>query len=410
MLRVGLTGGIGAGKSTVARRLVELGATLVDADQVAREVVRPGSIGLARVVEQFGDRVLDVDGALDRPALADIVFVDEAARRRLNGILHPLIGHRTAELMAAAPPDAVLVQDVPLLVEGVMGALFPLVVVVDAPENVRISRLVSDRGMTEQAARARIAAQADSAARRAAADVWLDNSGSPDGVRDEVDRLWRERLVPFEAAVRTGTSHSLGPPVLVEPDPSWPQQFDRLATRIVRATGGAVVRTDHVGSTAVPELSAKDVIDIQLGVHSLDDVDAWVPGLREVGFLERPKNQGDNPKPVDPDPEHWRKRMFVSADPGRPVHVHVRELGSAGYRFALIFRDWLRADPDARADYLVLKRQLAEAHAGDPDRVGYSEGKERWFDESLDLANRWAMRSGWRMPSDPPITESTQKM
>ncbi len=129
-----------------------------------------------------------------------------------------------------------------------------------------------------------------------------------------------------------------------------------------------------------------------------------------MGFLERPKNQGDNPKPVDPDPEHWRKRMFVSADPGRPVHVHVRELGSAGYRFALIFRDWLRADPDARADYLVLKRQLAEAHAGDPDRVGYSEGKERWFDESLDLANRWAMRSGWRMPSDPPITESTQKM
>src|SRR5438309_225727 len=153
MLRVGLTGGIGAGKSTVAQRLVELGAALVDADQVAREVVRPGSVGLARLVEQFGAEILDADGALDRSGLGEIVFGDPEARQRLNAILHPLIGQRTAELMAQAPRESVIIHDVPLLVEGGMAPSFPLVVIVHAPESERIRRLVDDRGMTEEAAR-----------------------------------------------------------------------------------------------------------------------------------------------------------------------------------------------------------------------------------------------------------------
>ena len=132
MLRVGLTGGIGSGKSTVARRLVQRGAVLVDSDVLAREVVEPGTDGLAEIVAAFGPAVLDAGGALDRPALAAVVFGDPAARERLNGIVHPRVRRRSAELIAAAPADAVVVQDIPLLVEGAMGARFPLVVVVHA--------------------------------------------------------------------------------------------------------------------------------------------------------------------------------------------------------------------------------------------------------------------------------------
>ncbi len=414
MLRIGLTGGIGAGKSTVARRLVELGARLVDADQLAREVVRPGSVGLARVVEAFGPAVLGPDGGLDRPVLADIVFGDPDARQRLNGIVHPLVGARTAELMAATPADGILVQDVPLLVEGGMAPAFPLVVVVDAPEELRVRRLVADRGMTEDAARARMAAQANQAARRAAADVWLDNSGSPDAARAEVDRLWRERLVPFEETLRTGARQPCGPPELVEPDPGWPEQYPRLAARITRAAGDLGVRMDHVGSTAVPGLAAKDVIDVQLGVRSLAEAHRLDQGLREVGFVHTARNSQDCPKPSDPDPVRWRKRFFYSADPGRPVNLHVRELDSPGFRFALLFRDWLRADAAARGDYLDMKRQVAAAHAGDPDTSGYAEAKEPWFDRSLDVANRWATRTGWRTPTGPsgalPSSVATQKV
>lgn len=410
MLRVGLTGGIGAGKSTVARRFVELGATLVDADQVAREVVLPGTEGLARVVEAFGERVLDAEGGLNRPALAEIVFGDGsdggAARRRLNGILHPLIGERTAELIAAAPADGVLVQDVPLLVEGAMQSAFPLVVVVDAAENVRVARLVADRGMTEEAARARIAAQADEPARRAAADVWLDNSGPPGDVLAAVDRLWAERLVPFEAALRSGVP---APPpaavvdAVVDADPRRPEQFERLAARLRRAVPGAGSGTgvDHVGPTAVPGLPAPDVIDIQLGLPDLGDLDAALPALREVGFLP-----GDGaPSPLWP--EGRAGAVLLSVDPGRPARVHVRVPGSAEHRLALLLRDWLRADPHGRTEYSAAAGRCQEGHA---DQGEHPDSGHGWPGTSLDQANRWAMRSGWRPPTGGPGTDSTQKV
>ncbi|WP_028935928.1 dephospho-CoA kinase [Pseudonocardia spinosispora] len=400
MLRIGLTGGIGAGKSTVARRLVELGATLVDADVVAREVVEPGSEGLAQVVAEFGSEVLDADGALDRPALGSIVFGDPAALTRLNGILHPLIGRRTMELVERAPEDGVLVQDIPLLVEGTMAPLFALVIVVNAAEDERVRRLVGDRGMSESEARARIGAQATDDARRAAADVWLDNSGSPDQARDEVDRLWRDRLLPFEENVRLGRPGSSRPPRLVEPDASWPVQYERLAARIGHAVGDAALRVDHIGSTAIPGLPAKDVLDIQLTVKELSAVDVALPALRGVGFIDRPGVDRDNPKPADPDPEHWRKRFLTSADPARPVNLHVRAEGSPGARYALLFRDWLRADRRARDEYLTVKRRAAERHAGDSDASRYVEEKEPWFDEALPKAEQWAQNEAWRNPTD----------
>jgi dephospho-CoA kinase len=190
VLRVGLTGGIGSGKSAVASALVEHGAVLIDADVLAREVVEPGTPGLARVRAEFGDAIIAPDGSLDRPALGRLVFADPGRREALNRIVHPLVRARARELESAAATDSVVVHDIPLLVETGQAGSFDLVLVVDAPDEVRLERLVADRGMSPQDVRARISAQADRATRLAAADVVLDNSGSPAQLRAQVDRLW----------------------------------------------------------------------------------------------------------------------------------------------------------------------------------------------------------------------------
>jgi len=198
MLRIGLTGGIGAGKSTVSAALAEHGAVVVDADRVAREVVAPGTSGLDEVVTAFGREVLTADGALDRPALAAVVFADPAARARLDGIVHPLVRRRAAELERAAREayaDAVVVHDVPLLVETGQATSYDLVLVVETGEDVRVPRLVA-RGLTEDDARARIAAQATDEQRRAVADEVLRNDGTPEELRAEVDRFWAGRVEP----------------------------------------------------------------------------------------------------------------------------------------------------------------------------------------------------------------------
>ncbi|MGZ4540727.1 MAG: dephospho-CoA kinase [Blastococcus sp.] len=195
MLRIGLTGGIGSGKSTVSGLLAACGAVIVDADRIAREVVEPGTPGLAAVVEAFGDAVLTPDGALDRPALAAVVFADPEARRRLDGIVHPLVRQRAAELAREAPEDAVVVHDVPLLVETGQTGSYDVVLVVEADLGTRLARLVA-RGLPEADARARIAAQATDEQRRAAADVVLDNSGTRDELAAQVDRFWAERVEP----------------------------------------------------------------------------------------------------------------------------------------------------------------------------------------------------------------------
>jgi dephospho-CoA kinase len=193
-----LTGGIGSGKSEVSRRLVSLGAVLVDADAVAREVVEPGTPGLAAVTEEFGEEILRPDGSLDRDRLGTIVFADEQRRARLNAIVHPLVGTRMQELVEDAPADAIVVYDVPLLTENDLAGLYDLVVVVDAPVEEQVRRLTELRGMTEEAARARIAVQATREQRRAVADRVIDNSGTIESLAAQVDDLWAEltRRVP----------------------------------------------------------------------------------------------------------------------------------------------------------------------------------------------------------------------
>lgn len=198
---IGLTGGIAAGKSAVAARLAELGAVVIDADRLAREVVEPGTPGLAAVAHRFGDAVLAPDGSLDRARLGSIVFADDSARRDLNAIVHPAVQRRYDELVAEAfarDPEAIVVYDVPLLAEARAASDFSLVIVVDAPPEVRLERLVSLRGMDRSEARARIEAQIPDADRRAMADVVIDSSGTLDHTLEQVDAVW-ERLVAQRA-------------------------------------------------------------------------------------------------------------------------------------------------------------------------------------------------------------------
>ncbi|MFE0695358.1 dephospho-CoA kinase [Streptomyces sp. NPDC058869] len=192
MLKVGLTGGIGAGKSEVSRLLVSYGAVLIDSDLISREVVEPGTPGLAAVVEEFGPAVLTAEGALDRPALGALVFADDGRRAALNAIVHPLVGARAAELERAAPEDAVVVHDVPLLTENKLAPLYDLVVLVDASAETRLDRLVTLRGMTEADARARMAAQATREERRAVADLIVDNDGPREALDARVREVWDE--------------------------------------------------------------------------------------------------------------------------------------------------------------------------------------------------------------------------
>ncbi|MET7390049.1 dephospho-CoA kinase [Streptomyces sp. NPDC005529] len=190
MLKVGLTGGIGAGKSEVSRLLVEHGAVLIDADRIAREVVEPGTPGLTAVVDAFGEDVLTADGTLDRPRLGSIVFADPERLATLNAIVHPLVGTRSRALEDAAPADAVVVHDVPLLAENGLAPLYDLVIVVDARPETQLDRLVRLRGMTEKDARARMAAQAPREKRLAVADIVIDNDVPLADLERRVADVW----------------------------------------------------------------------------------------------------------------------------------------------------------------------------------------------------------------------------
>ncbi|MEU1729509.1 dephospho-CoA kinase [Streptosporangium sp. NPDC020145] len=192
MLKVGLTGGIGSGKSEVSRRLAARGAMVIDADMIAREVVEPGTEGLERIVAIFGPDVLREDGSLDRGRLGSIVFADSEKLASLNAVVHPLVGERVAELQSQADEDAIVVYDVPLLVENNLAPMYDVVVVVDAADETRAGRLLTLRGMTEADVRARIAAQASREERLRAADVVVPNEGSLEELEARVEALWAD--------------------------------------------------------------------------------------------------------------------------------------------------------------------------------------------------------------------------
>lgn len=408
MLRIGLSGGIGAGKSTVSSTFSELGGVVVDGDVISREVVERGTEGLAKLVDAFGEEILSDDGSLNRPALAAIAFSDEEKRQTLNGIVHPLVGQRRSELIAQAGDDAVIVEDIPLLVESGMAPMFPLVIIVNADEDVRVKRLIEHRGFTEEDARARIKTQATEEQRRAVADVWLDNSGSADDLVEHARALWHERIAPFEQNLDAGEVVRT-PARLTSADPTWPDQAGRIVARLKTACGAKALRVDHVGSTAVPGLDAKDVIDIQVTVESLAAADELSTALLSAGYPRIEHITADLAKPNarstvarynhNDDPALWHKRIHGSADPGRPANVHLRVDGWPDQQFGLLFGDWLKANPDVRDEYLSVKRDADRAAAPDGDIERYLTVKEPWFLQAYGRAWDWADKSGWR-PTD----------
>jgi dephospho-CoA kinase len=406
MLRIGLTGGIGAGKSALSTTFAKCGGVIVDGDVIAREVVQPGTEGLASLVDAFGGDILLPDGSLDRPALAAKAFRNDEARGVLNGIVHPLVAKRRAEIIAAVPEDAsdaIVVEDIPLLVESGMAPLFPLVVVVHADVELRVRRLVGQRGMPEEDARARIAAQATDEQRRAVADIWLDNSSTPEDLVEQAHHVWNHRILPFGHNL-SARQTVRAPAHLVPADPSWPDQARRIVNRLNTTCGHRALRVDHIGSTALPELDAKDVIDIQITVESLAVADELAEPLLAAGYPRLGHITQDAAK-VDArstvgrydhsdDPELWHKRIHASADPGRPTNVHIRVDGWPNQQFALLFVDWLAANPGLRDDYLAVKRTADASGGGDIMR--YVTAKEPWFRDAYRRAWLWADSSGWR--------------
>jgi dephospho-CoA kinase len=393
MIVIAVTGGIGSGKSTVSSVLGERGAVVADSDQLAREVVAPGTVGLAAIEAAFGPSVLTADGALDRAALAAVVFADPAARRRLEQITHPLVRGRFDQIRRAAPPDAIVVNDIPLLTTLGVAASFHLVIGVRADAEVRVARLI-DRGLTEADARARIGAQLTDEQRAPLCDVVLANDGDRPTLAAAVDALWTDRLVPFDRNVRAGVRAPRGGPLLVPPRPGWPADARRLAARVSTAVGGA--RVDHIGSTAIPGMPAKDVIDLQLTVDSWAQADEWAAALAAAGFPRPAGDWWDTPHPADDDPARWRKRLHANADPGRSLNLHVRMRDWPNWRYALLLRDWVTADRAAFEEYRMVKEGAAGRFAGDPDASRYAEAKEPWLAAAYPRATAWAAATGWR--------------
>lgn len=398
MLRVGVTGGIGSGKSTVAHRLEELGAHVVDADVVARAVMEPGESVLERVRERFGAKVIRSDGTLDRAGLAAIVFTDPDALAALDAITGPAIAQRIAQQRSAAPPGAVTVHDMPLLVERGLWVREHVSIVVETAVETRVQRLVEQRGLDAQDARNRIAAQATDVERRAACDIVLTNDGTREDLVAAVDELWADRLSPWNQNLREGRrSRRPAQLRLSEPSAQWPVRGARVVAKLAAALAELPVsEVSHVGSTSVPGLVAKDVVDVQIGVRDLGvaDAAAFRDAMRWAGYVESQsvRNQQDTPHPATSAPEGWLKRFWGGTDPGEFVHVHVRPTGSAGWRFALLFRDWLSHEASERDGYAALKRELASGHHGTSE---YTEAKEPWFAEAFNRAEVWAAETSW---------------
>lgn len=420
MLRVGLSGGIGSGKSTVSRLLAQRGAMVVDADLIAREVLDPGTPGLAAVVERFGPGVRGADGALDRAALGAIVFADPAARADLEAITHPLIADTARARMDAAPAGTVVVHDVPLLVEGGLGPAYHLVLIVEAGLELRLARL-HDRGVARADALARMSHQATDEERAAVADLIVTNHGGLADLADQVDRIWDGRLVPYNENLCAGIPVAeVSATALVGADLAWPRQAVRVVRRIrwclERAGWGQHLRgIDHVGVTAVTGWATGagpgTALDVQIRVSSLAEADApgFAEAMRTAGYVcDEAGSDGPvagltnagmtNAGMTDP-PDDWSQRRYHGMDPGRVVRVSVRRHDSASSRTTLLLRDWSRHHLVADAAPGTPDRVMPDAETLDPRTLETGTLEPATLDPAiLDRAMAWAESVGWRGP------------
>lgn len=268
MLRIGLTGGIAAGKSVVAHRFAVLGAVVVDADVLARAAVERGSDGLDEIVDAFGRGILTPDGDLDRPAMGRLVFADSSARERLNAIVHPRVRAGAGRLIGEAPDDAVVVEDIPLLVETGQAARFHLVVVVDAPDDLRVQRMVEQRGMDRTDAEQRIAAQSSRADRLREADAVLANDRGLEEILASTDALWHARIAPFRDNLAAGRAAARRD---VPPVTAGLVGTSGLGRRVRRRVAAALPPGSSVEPRSEPEGQSASVHDDAVGEDLVQD-------------------------------------------------------------------------------------------------------------------------------------------
>jgi dephospho-CoA kinase len=315
MLSLGLTGGIAAGKSLLSARFRELGAVVIDADQLARDVVAVGTPGLAAVVDRFGGHLLLPDGSLDRPRLGSLVFGDRAALEALNAIVHPLVRAAANAARRAAGPDDIVVQDIPLLVESGQSAGFHLVVVVQAPREERIARMVRDRGMSREDALARMAAQASDEDRAAVADVLISNDGSPERALTELDTVWQERLLPYAANVLAGRpAERPAGETVAGPGAADVMGHQGLAARVmarIRHAAGALANSvDYLGATSPAGGGGVEELTFRLLPAPGGDRQRLQEALAGAGFFPSAGGVGAG-------------NLLASADPTVPATVEI---------------------------------------------------------------------------------------
>lgn len=341
MLRIGLTGGIGAGKSTVAGLLADRGAEVIDADAIARDVVAPGEPLLDVLAEAFGDDIIAADGGLDRAALAAVAFADPESTARLGALMHPVIRDRTQERFAASTAE-VVVHDVPLLVENHMEVGYHLSLLVDVPAEVRLERLVATRGMDRTDAETRIARQADDAQRRAACDVIIANTGTVAATEAVVDRLWTERLKPFAANLAAGRPARREAEATGE-EPAETRSLKAGADEVGSHLGGRrdgdserlIAKLRHGTGEEFPIASADasptGPIRLELTVPDASVAEALSPRLSALGFP--PVAEGAAATLPDGGPgsaagvgaaDTGAIARHANADPGLPVDLTVR--------------------------------------------------------------------------------------
>jgi dephospho-CoA kinase len=285
----------------------------------------------------------------------------------------------------------------PLLVERGLWVREHVSIVVETDLETRVRRLVEQRGLDERDVRNRMAAQATDAERRAACDIVISNDGTPAETTTTVDALWSERIHPWnENLVQGRPSRRPERGAVVAARDDWAPRGARLVAKVAHALRdvAAVTEVEHVGSTSVPHLVAKDVLDLQVGVRELAAADApeFREAMRGAGLLRFDHLNADTPHPGGADPDGWQKRVFGSTDPGEIAHVHVREAGSAAWRFDLLFRDWLVHDASERERYAAEKHRLLGLH---DTTTAYAEAKEPWFTDAFNRAQAWATATDW---------------
>lgn len=410
MLEIGLTGGIGSGKSTIAHELASLGAHVIDSDQLARDVVAPGTEGLAQVVASFGPEMLFEDGNLDRAKLGRRVFSKPEDLATLNGIIHPLVRQRSEEKVRALPPGAVVVHDVPLLVEKHMAKLYDLVMVVSASRATRQKRLLDSRALSLEDIERRMAAQATDEARREVADIWLNNDGDPTATTHVLRQVWHERLAPYAVnlANERPASHSglLNLLRSQQNGRNWHIKATQMANRIGYRLGIREGDICHIGATAVPGLDAEDVVELQLGVATRREAESVTASLASAGYPLVADAEGGA---ACEDFERWWsthaqtvgsgrdgfERVHASADPGQNALVYVRQISSARWAYPLLMRDWLRADPRARDDFSRVRARWAGASVS---RETFAAQCAAYLDGVTPAALAWAEQN-WRLPA-----------